>query len=266
MRINVITIFPEMIANAVGYGVVKRAQENGLLEIVVHNLRDFAHNPHRSVDDYCYGGGAGMLMKPEPLFEAVKSISPQALKSPRTRGSEQTSAASDDTKIILLSPQGELFTQDMARRLSLVDHMILICGRYKGVDERVHQNLITDEISIGDYILSGGEVPALVLIDAVSRLIPGALGDYESAQDDSFSEGILDCPHYTRPAEYQGMRVPEVLLSGNDKRIREWQRQQALMRTFQRRPDLLRSAPLSEEDLEFLKTLKATFKTVISNQ
>jgi len=240
MRIDVITIFPEMIANAVEYSTVKRAQENGLLEIVVHNLRDFAHNQHRSVDDYCYGGGAGMLMKPEPLFEAVKSIS----------------SVVGDTKIILLSPQGKLLTQDMARRLSLVDHLILICGRYKGVDERVRQNLITDEISIGDYVLSGGEIPALALIDAVSRLIPGVLGDYESAQDDSFSEGILDCPHYTRPAEYQGMRVPEVLLSGDHKRIREWQRQQALICTYHKRPDLLRSVPLSEEDLEFLKTLK----------
>jgi tRNA (guanine37-N1)-methyltransferase len=229
-----------MIANAVEYSIVKRAQENGLLEIVVHNLRDFAHNQYRSVDDYCYGGGAGMLMKPEPLFEAVKSIS----------------SVGDDTEIILLSPQGELLTQDMARRLSLEDHLILICGRYKGVDERVRQDLITDEISIGDYVLSGGEIPALALIDAVSRLIPGVLGDYESAQDDSFSEGILDCPHYTRPAEYQGIQVPEVLLSGDHKRIREWQRQQALMRTFHRRPDLLESVPLSEEDLEFLKTLK----------
>ena len=240
MRIDVITIFPEMIANAVEYSIVKRAQENGLLEIVVHNLRDFAHNQHRSVDDYCYGGGAGMLMKPEPLFEAVKSIS----------------SVVGDTKIILLSPQGKLLTQDMAKRLSLVDHLVLICGRYKGVDERVRQNLITDEISIGDYVLSGGEIPALALIDAVSRLIPGVLGDYESAQDDSFSEGILDCPHYTRPAEYQGMRVPEVLLSGDHKRIREWQRQQALICTYHKRPDLLRSVPLSEEDLEFLKTLK----------
>ena len=239
MRIDVITIFPEMIANAVGYSVTNRAQESGLLEIVVHDLRDFAYNPHRSVDDYCYGGGAGMLMKPEPLFEAVRSID----------------SVNDDTKIILLTPQGQLLTQAMARQLSLLDHLILVCGRYKGVDERVRQSLITDEISIGDYVLSGGEIPALVLIDAVSRLIPGALGNYESAQDDSFSEGILDCPRYTRPAEYEGMRVPEVLLSGDHGRIREWQRRQALMRTFHRRPELLKDAPLSDEDLEFLDTL-----------
>ena len=217
-----------------------RFVENGLLEIVVHDLRDSAHNQHRSVDDYCYGGGAGMLMKPEPLFEAVRSVN----------------SADDDAKIILMSPQGELLNQNMARRLSLSDHLILICGRYKGVDERVRQNLITDEISVGDYILSGGEIPALVLIDAVSRLIPGALGNYESAQDDSFSEGLLDCPHYTRPAEYEGMRVPEVLLSGDHKKIQEWQRQQALIRTFERRPDLLEDAPLSAEDLDFLDTLK----------
>lgn len=240
MRIDVITIFPEMIASAVGFSVIRRAQEDGLLEIVVHDLRDFTHNQHRSVDDYCYGGGAGMLMKPEPLFEAVRSIDP----------------VDEDAKIILLSPQGELLTQDMARRLSLSDHLILICGRYKGVDERVRQKLVTDEISIGDYVLSGGEIPALVVIDAVSRLMPGALGNYESAQDDSFSQGLLDCPHYTRPAEYRGMRAPDVLLSGDHKKIREWQRQQSLIRTFERRPDLLRNAPLSEEDLDFLDTLK----------
>ncbi len=239
MRIDVITIFPEMIANGVGYSVVKRAQENGLLNVVIHDLRDFAHNQHRSVDDYCYGGGAGMLMKPEPLFGAIESI-----------------PLDDSTKIVLLSPQGELLTQDMARRLSLLDHLILICGHYKGVDERVRQALITDEISIGDYVLSGGEIPALVVIDAVSRLIPGVLGNYESAQDDSFTEGILDCPRYTRPAEYQGMRVPEVLLSGDHERIRKWQRQQAIMRTFHRRPELLENVPLSDEDLEFLNTLE----------
>lgn len=240
MRVDVITIFPEMIANAVEYSVLKRAQESGLLEVAAHDLRNFAHNQHRSVDDYCYGGGAGMLMKPEPLFEAVESIK----------------SVGNDTKIILLSPQGELLSQDLAKRLSLTDHLILICGRYKGIDERVRQNLITDEISVGDYVLSGGELPALVLIDAVSRLIPGALGNYESAQDDSFSEGMLDCPHYTRPAEYQGMKVPEVLLSGDHKRIQIWQRQQALKRTFQRRIDLLDNALLSEEDLAFLDKLK----------
>ena len=250
MRIDVITIFPEMIASVVKYGVISRAQETGLLKIAVHNLRDFAHDRHRSVDDYCYGGGAGMLMKPEPLFEAVRTI--LGAYAPGT----------PNAKIILLSPQGELFSQEMARRLSLEDHLVMICGRYKGVDERVRQSLVTDEISIGDYVLSGGEIPALAVIDAVSRLIPGVLGNYESAQDDSFSDGILDSPHYTRPAEYQGMRVPEVLLSGDHEKIRKWQRQQALIQTFQRRPDLLKPELLSEEDLEFLGTLKLNKENV----
>lgn len=227
-----------MIAGAVKYGIINRAQESGLLEIVVHNLRDFTTDRHRSVDDYCYGGGPGMLMKPEPLFRAVESIKPQ-----------------ENTKIILLSPQGKLFNQDMAVKLSLSEHLIMICGRYKGVDERVRQYLITDEISIGDYVLSGGEIPALVLIDAICRLIPGALGNYESAQDDSFLSGILDCPHYTRPAEYKGMRVPEVLLNGNHAEIKKWERQQALKITLQKRPDLLKPELLSDEDLEYLKNL-----------
>lgn len=227
-----------MIAGAVKYGIINRAQESGLLEIVVHNLRDFTTDRHRSVDDYCYGGGPGMLMKPEPLFRAVESINPQ-----------------ENTKIILLSPQGKLFNQDMAVKLSLSEHLIMICGRYKGVDERVRQYLITDEISIGDYVLSGGEIPALVLIDAICRLIPGALGNYESAQDDSFLSGILDCPHYTRPAEYKGMRVPEVLLNGNHAEIKKWERQQALKVTLQKRPDLLKPELLSDEDLEYLKNL-----------
>lgn len=227
-----------MIAGAVKYGIINRAQESGLLEIVVHNLRDFTTDRHRSVDDYCYGGGPGMLMKPEPLFRAVESIKPL-----------------ENTKIILLSPQGKLFNQDMAVKLSLSEHLIMICGRYKGVDERVRQYLITDEISIGDYVLSGGEIPALVLIDAICRLIPGALGNYESAQDDSFLSGILDCPHYTRPAEYKGMRVPEVLLNGNHAEIKKWERQQALKITLQKRPDLLKPELLSDEDLEYLKNL-----------
>jgi len=239
MRIDLITVFPDMIAQAVEFGVIGRAKEKGLLEIVTHDLRDFTKDRHRSVDDYCYGGGPGMLMKPEPLFEAVESIQYEC----------------SSRKVILLSPQGKIFNQEMARQLSLTDHLIMICGRYKGVDERVCEYLVTDEISIGDYVLSGGEIPALVLVDAVSRLLPGALGNYESAQDDSFSDGILDCPHYTRPADYRGMSVPEVLLSGDPQKISKWQRQQVLIRTLRKRPDLLKLDVLSEEDLEFLKTL-----------
>jgi len=239
MRIDVITVFPDMIANAVSYGVIARAITRELLKIVVHDLRDYTNDKHRSVDDYCYGGGAGMLLKPEPLFKAVEAID----------------ANTDDRKVILLTPQGRLFNQEMARQLSLSEHLIMICGRYKGVDERVRESLVTDEISIGDYVLSGGEIPALVLIDAIVRLIPGVIGNYESAQDDSFSDGILDCPHYTRPAEYRGMRVPEVLLSGDPQKIKTWQRQQALARTLKKRPDLLKKELLSNEDIEFLKTL-----------
>ena len=243
MRIDLITVFPEMIVNAVKYGVIGRAQDKGLIKIIVHDLRDFAHDRHRSVDDYCYGGGAGMLMKPEPLFESVESID----------------YSSDSKKIILLSPQGNLFNQEMAKQLSLSEHLIMICGRYKGVDERVCQNLVTDEISIGDYVLSGGEIPALVIVDAVSRLIPGVLGNYESAHEDSFSDGLLDCPHYTRPAEYRGMKVPEVLLSGDPKKISKWQREQTIIRTFKKRPDLLKPDVLSKDDLEFLKTMGFDF-------
>lgn len=239
MQIDIITVFPDMIANAVGYGVISRAIEHELLKVVVHDLRNYTNDRHRSVDDYCYGGGAGMLLKPEPLFKAVESIDHN----------------SNDRKIILLTPQGKLLNQEIARYFSLSEHLIMICGRYKGVDERVKEHLVTDEISIGDYVLSGGEFPALVLIDAVARLIPGVIGNYESAQDDSFSDGILDCPHYTRPAEYRGMVVPEVLLSGDPKKIRVWQRQQALTCTFRKRPDLLKKEVLSEEDIDFLKTL-----------
>jgi tRNA (guanine37-N1)-methyltransferase len=239
MRIDLITVFPNMITQTIEFGVIGRAKQNGLLEIITHDLRDFTKDRHRSVDDYCYGGGPGMLMKPEPLFEAVESIQYEC----------------SSRKVILLSPQGKLFNQEMARQLSLTDHLIMICGRYKGVDERVCEYLVTDEISIGDYVLSGGEIPALVLIDAISRLLPGTLGNYESAQDDSFSDGILDCPHYTRPADYRGMSVPEVLLSGDPQKINKWQRQQALMYTLRKRPDLLKLEVLSEEDLEFLKTL-----------
>jgi len=234
-----ITVFPDMITQTVEFGVIGRAKQSGLLEIVTHDLRDFTKDRHRSVDDYCYGGGPGMLMKPEPLFEAVESIQYEC----------------SSRKVILLSPQGKIFNQEMARQLSLTDHLIMICGRYKGVDERVCEYLVTDEISIGDYVLSGGEIPALVLVDAISRLLPGALGNYESAQDDSFSDGILDCPHYTRPADYRGMGVPKILLSGDPQKISQWQRQQALMRTLRKRPDLLKLEVLSEEDLEFLKTL-----------
>ena len=225
MKIDVITIFPEVILPALQVGILKRAQDANILTVTVHNLRDFTTDRHRSVDDYPYGGGAGMILKPDPLFSAVRALNPQ-------------SAA----RVIYLTPQGKSFNQSLAEALSLESHLILICGRYKGIDERVRIKLVADEISIGDYVLSGGEVPALVLIDAVGRVLPRALGNYESAQEDSFSQELLDHPHYTRPAEFDGMAVPEILLSGNHKKITRWQYEQSLKRTAERRPDLLKKA------------------------
>lgn len=239
MTIDVITIFPEMFNSVFEAGILGRTQASGLLKVNVHNLRDYTQNKYRSVDDYPYGGGAGMIMKPEPIFNAV-----EALK------------IDQNSKIILLTPQGETLTQHKVESLSLESHLILICGRYKGVDERVRENLITDEISIGDYVLSGGEIPAMVLIDAIGRVIPGALSDYESAQYDSFADELLDCPHYTRPAEFRGMKVPDVLLSGNHELIKKWQCQQSLRRTYERRPDILKNAILSEDDQDFIETLE----------
>ena len=254
MKIDIITIFPQMVEEVFKVGVQNRAQESGLLQVRVHNLRDFAEDKHRTVDDYPYGGGSGMLLKPAPIFNAVKAI------TTIDGYSEAISSEQQVPRIIYLTPQGRTLTQKLAEQLSLESHLILICGRYKGIDERVRQKLVTDEISIGDYVLSGGELPALVLIDAIVRLIPGAIGDYESAQDDSFSGDLLDCPHYTRPAEYEGMKVPEVLLSGHHENVRRWRRQQSLKRTFELRPELLDTAYLSDEDLEFIESLKSCVK------
>jgi len=239
MKIDVIAIFPEIIRPALQFGILKRAQDAKLLTINVHNLRDFATDRHQSVDDYPYGGGAGMVLKPEPLFAAVSALN-----------------ASSTARVIFLTPQGTPFRQSLAEAFSLESHLILICGRYKGIDERARVRLVTDEISIGDYVLSGGEIPALVLIDAITRVLPGALGDYESAQGDSFSQDLLDHPHYTRPAEFEGMKVPEVLLSGHHKKIRRWRYEQSLKRTAERRPDLLQKVELTEEDIAYLNALK----------
>ena len=258
MKIDIITIFPQMVGEALKVGVQHRAQKSGLLKVRVHNLRDFAEDKHRTVDDYPYGGGSGMILKPAPIFNAVKAIT--TIDSYSKVSSEQQVAKTNpksSSRVIYLTPQGQTLTQNLAEQLSLESHLILICGRYKGIDERIRQKLVTDEISIGDYVLSGGELPALVLIDAVVRLIPGAIGDYESAQDDSFSSDLLDCPHYTRPAEYEGMKVPEVLFSGHHENVCRWRRQQSLKRTLELRPDLLDNAYLSDEDLEFIESLKS---------
>ena len=239
MRIDIITIFPEVILPVLQAGILRRAQARDLLTVNVHNLRDFTTDRHQTVDDYPYGGGAGMILKPEPLFAAIRALQPEST-----------------ARIIYLTPQGTPFNQACAEALSLESHLILICGRYKGIDERVRIKLVTDEISIGDYVLSGGEIPALVLVDAIGRVLPRALGNYESAQEDSFSQGLLDCPHYTRPAEYEGMKVPDILLSGHHENITHWQREESLKRTAERRPDLLRNVELSTEDVAYLSSLK----------
>lgn len=236
MRISVLTLFPELIASVVRFGVLGRALERGLLEVVAINPRDYTEDPYRSVDDRPFGGGPGMVMRIEPLE--------RALAAARVGG---------PARVVLLSPQGRRLTQGTLAQLARESHLILICARYEGVDERFVQAFVEDELSIGDYVLSGGELPALVVIDGVARLLEGALGDERSAREDSFSEGLLDCPHYTRPAEYRGRRVPEVLLSGDHQAIRQWRRQQSLLRTWLRRPDLLARVQLSELDRRLLQ-------------
>lgn len=236
MKIDVLALFPEIIDPALKTGILKRVRDAAKLTVNLHNLRDWATDKHKSVDDYPYGGGAGMILKPEPIFAAVAALNP-----------------TETAHIIYLTPQGIPLTQGLAESLSLETHLILLCGRYKGVDERVRDRLVTTEISIGDYVLSGGEIAALVLIDAVGRVLPGALGDYESAHVDSFSHDLLDHPHYTRPAEFAGMPVPEVLLSGHHENIEKWRYAETLKRTAEHRPDLLQKLELSEEDIAILK-------------
>ena len=223
--------------------IISRAVDRGLVEIFLHDIRDYADDRHRSVDDYPYGGGYGMVMKPEPIFSAVAGVR----ESARTHHS---------TPVILLTPQGAPLTQPVVEGLASLEDLILICGRYEGVDERVHEQVATMEISIGDYVLSGGELAAMVLIDAVTRLIPGVVGSIESTQDDSFSTGLLQFPQYTRPAIYDGNAVPEVLLSGNHAQIHSWRRLESLKRTLQRRPDLLDSVELTEDEQRFLNELR----------
>lgn len=240
MRIDILTLFPEMFAGPFDHSIIKRAQEQGIVDIIIHNIRDYTHDRHRTVDDYPYGGGAGMVLKPEPIFEAVEAI--------KVTGKETT--------VILLSPQGHLFSQKIAWELSSKPHLVLICGHYEGIDERVRDNLVDEELSIGDYILSGGEVAAMAVVDAVVRLLPGAVGSEISVKNDSHSSGLLQYPQYTRPETYRGWSVPGVLLSGNHREIARWRHQQSLLRTFERRPDLLEEAILSEEDREFVEALK----------
>lgn len=247
MQFDIITIFPDIFRGVFEFGIIRRAVESGLVEIKIHDLRDYTHDRHRQVDDRPFGGGAGMVMKPEPVFRAVEAL---------THGAGELSIA-------LLSPQGRRFDQRLAEKFSREPHVVLICGRYEGIDERVVEHLVTDEISIGDYVLSGGEIPAMVVIDAVTRLIPGALGCEQSAEQDSFAEGsLLDYPHYTRPAEYRGIKVPDVLLSGNHAEIERWRRLKAIEKTVSRRPDLVQGRAPSDRERreaeEFLKEINNT--------
>ncbi len=242
MRIDILTTFPQIIVAVAGESVLGKARERGVVEIEAVNLRDYADGKHRSTDDEPYGGGPGMVMTCEPVFRAVEAV---ASRSGPGR-----------PRIILMTPQGQRLDHKVAKELALQSHLIIICGRYEGVDERVREHLVTDEISIGDYVLAGGELPALVLMETVARLVPGVLGDESSPDSESFSSGLLEYAQYTRPADFRGHRVPEVLLSGNHAEIENWRRANALERTLNRRPDLLDVAPLTEED----KALIATFR------
>lgn len=236
MRVEVVTLFPEMVRGALDFSIMARAREAGVVQFGVVNPREWATDRHRIVDDAPYGGGAGMVLKPEPLVACIEEL-----------------VAGQDVPVILMTPQGETLSQDTARRLATEPRLVVVCGHYEGIDERVRELVITEEISIGDYVLTGGELPALVLIDAVVRLVPGALGNDESPAGDSFSDGLLEHPHYTRPPEFRGLKVPEALTEGDHARVRRWRRQQSLLRTLQHRPDLLARAELTGEDRELLR-------------
>ncbi len=279
MKIDILTIFPDFFRGPLDYGIVRRARETGLVEVGIHDLRNFTKDKHRTVDDRPFGGGEGMVLKPEPIFECLESLGEIEPRETRT-----SAAAVSKQSVILLSAQGQRLDQQLASELSGLERMVLICGRYEGVDERISDHLADREISVGDYVLSGGELGAAVIIDTVTRLIPGAVGNAESTRQESFttpvaveraaevagegaharqacstcgSGGLLDYPHYTRPAEFRGMAVPEVLVNGNHDEIRRWRRKSALAKTLRNRPDLLEQVTLSEEDKNLLARIKS---------
>lgn len=239
MKIKILSLFPEMFTGVFGASILRKAQEKSAVNIDIINFRDFSTNKHNTVDDYPYGGGSGMVLKPEPIFDAVKSI-----------------ADYQQARIILLTPQGETFNQRKAEELAASEHLIFICGHYEGFDERIRENLVTDELSIGDYVLTGGELASMVVVDSIVRLLPNVLGNQESADTDSFSSGLLEYPQYTRPEIYNGWRVPEVLLSGHHNNIADWRKKESLKRTFYRRPELLNKANLNKNDLLYIEELK----------
>jgi tRNA (guanine37-N1)-methyltransferase len=238
MKIDVLTLFPNMFSGVFNESILKKAQEKQAVTFNIVNFRQFADNKHQTVDDYPYGGGAGMVLKPQPIFDAVAHLTKECKHQPR---------------IILLCPQGERYTQKKAEELAKENHLIFICGHYEGYDERIREHLVTDEISIGDYVLTGGELAAMVVIDSVVRLLPGVLGNEASPVLDSFSSGLLEHPHYTRPADFRGLKVPDVLLSGNHRLIEEWRQKESLRRTFLRRPDLLEQYELTEQQKKWLE-------------
>jgi len=240
MRFDVFTLLPDTFSPYLQASILQKAAERGLLDFQVHNIRDYTHDRHHTTDDTPYGGGGGMVMKPEPIFEAIESV----LGAPPA------------CPVILMTPQGRVFNQKIAIDLASQPQIALLCGRYEGIDERIREHLVTDEISIGDYVLTGGELPALILIDAIARLLPGVLGDPDGAMDDSHASGLLEYPHYTRPPEFRGWGVPETLLSGDHGKIARWRREQSLLRTLAKRPDLLNDAPLSAADRKFIEDIK----------
>jgi tRNA (guanine37-N1)-methyltransferase len=253
MQFDVFTLLPEIFPPYLESSILQRARQRGLIDVRIHNIREYAHDKHHTTDDVPYGGGGGMVMKPEPVFEAVESVLASSQVQAHEGAGEEAPRLRTTCPVILLTPQGRVFSQAIAQELSQHENIALICGRYEGVDERIRKHLVTDEISIGDYVLTGGELPALIVMDAVARLLPGVLGDPDGATDDSHASGLIEYPHYTRPPEFRGEGVPEVLLSGDHAQIAKWRREQSLLRTLERRPDLLDKATLSNEDIRFLK-------------
>ena len=262
MHFEVFTLLPEIFPPYLDSSILKRARERGLIDVRVHNIRDYTRDKHHTTDDTPYGGGGGMVMKPEPVFEAVETV--LGLSSLITENIESTEEIKESSvvnslpiPIILLTPQGRVFNQRIAQEYSQYPRIALLCGRYEGIDERIREHLVTDEISIGDYVLTGGELPALILIDAMARLLPDVLGDPTGAQDDSHAMGLLEYPHYTRPPEFRGWKAPDILLSGDHAKIEKWRREQALLRTFKKRPDMLEKTELSKNDRKFIESLKS---------
>ncbi len=245
MNFFVLTLFPEMITDTLSHSITGRAIKDGKINVEAVNIRDFSKNKQKHVDDYPYGGGAGMVMQPQPVYDAYKSIEQKA---------------GENTRVVYMTPQGKTFNQKMAEDFSKEENIIFLCGHYEGIDERVIEEIVTDEVSIGDFVLTGGELASIMMIDAISRLVPGVLGKEESFQDESFSDNLLEYPQYTRPAEFMGKKVPDVLLSGHHGNIAKWRREQSIMRTIEKRPDLIKNAELSKKDIQFIEKNNLNYK------